>query len=89
MNVLGINSIVCEDTVLYYRRNYTAVASIEFLSKQEDIAISFTIEINPFGQKFVHITYPLGTTFDYPVIPVTKALREKIILMDNEGKLPL
>lgn len=88
MKVLDINSIVSEDTVLYYRRNYTAVANIEFLSKQEDVSIAFTIEIDPLGQKIVYINYPLGATFDYPVLPVTTSLKEKIITMDKEGKLP-
>ena len=32
MKVLEINSIVGEDTLIYYRRNYTAVAKIEFFS---------------------------------------------------------
>lgn len=89
MKVLEINSIVGEDTLIYYRRNYTAVAKIEFFSDRQDVQIAFTIEINPFGQKTIYLEYPCGTDFDYPVLPVTKSIKEKIISMDNEGSLPI
>lgn len=89
MKVLAINSISVEDNLIYYRRNYTAVAKIQILSSQQDVRIAFTIEIDPLGRKLITLSYPLGTDFDYPVIPVTKAIKEKIVQMDNEGSLPL
>ncbi len=89
MKVLEINSIGVEDNLIYYRRNYTATAKIELLAKQEDVKISFTIEIDPFGRKTITLNYPYGTDFDYPVLPVSKSIKEKILSMDNEGSLPL
>ena len=89
MKVLEIHSIVGEDTLIYYRRNYTAIASLEFMTSRADVKISFTLEIDPFGRKTVYLEYPFGTDFDYPVIPVTKAIKDKIITMDNEGTLPI
>ncbi len=89
MKVLEISSIQGEDTVVYYRRNYKAVAKLEFLASQTDVQIAFTIEIDPFGRKLVYIEYPAGTNFDYPVIPVSNSLKEKIISLDNEGSLPI
>lgn len=89
MKVLELNSIVGEDTLIYYRRNYTAVAKLEFLSKHEDVKIAFTIEIDPFGRKMVYVEYPFGTTFDYPVLPVSNAIKEKVVSLDNEGALPI
>lgn len=89
MKVLEINSIIGEDTLIYYRRNYTAVARLEFMAKTEDVKIAFTIEIDPLGRKMVYVEYPFGTTFDYPVLPVSNSIKEKIISMDNEGALPI
>ena len=77
MKVLEISSIGVEDNLIYYRRNYTAIAKIDFLSKQEDVQISFTIEVDPFGRKTITLNYPYGTNFDYPVLPVTKSIKEK------------
>lgn len=89
MKVIGLNNIVGEDTLIYYRRNYTADAKIEFFAGSQDIKISFTIEIDPFGRKMIYLEYPFGTNFEYPVLPVSKAIKEKIISMDAEGSLPL
>ncbi len=89
MKVLEINSVAVEDNLIYYRRNYTAIAKIEYLAKQEDVRIAFTIEIDPLGRKTISLNYPCGTTFDYPVIPVTQSIKEKVLSLDNEGILPL
>ena len=89
MKVLEISSIGVEDNLIYYRRNYTAIAKIDFLSKQEDVQISFTREVDPFGRKTITLNYPYGTNFDYPVLPVTKSIKEKILSMDSEGLLPI
>lgn len=89
MKVLEIASIVGEDTLIYYRRNYTGVAKIEFMANHAEVKISWTIEIDPLGRKTVYLEYPFGTNFDYPVLPVTKAIKEKIVSLDNEGALPI
>jgi hypothetical protein len=89
MKVLEISSITVEDTVIYYRRNYTALAKIEFLSQQADVKIAFTIEIDPLGRKSITLSYPCGTNFDYPVMPVTQSIKDKVLSLDNEGSLPL
>lgn len=89
MRVVEISSITGDDTLIYYRRNYTAVAKIEILTKTEEVKIAFTIEIDPLGRKMVYVEYPFGMTFDYPVLPVTTKLKEKIVAMDNEGALPI
>ncbi len=89
MKVLEIHSVDAEDNYIYYRRNYTATAKLELLSKQEDVKISFTIEMDPLGRKTITLSYPAGINFDYPVLPVSKSIKEKILSMDNEGTLPL
>ena len=89
MKVLQIASIEAEDNLIYYRRNYKAIAKIEYLSKNDDVKVAFTLEIDPLGRKTVTLSYPEGTDFDYPVLPVTKAIKETVLAMDSEGQLPL
>lgn len=88
MRVLELNEIHTDDNYIYYRRNYTAQAKLELLSKTLDANISFTIETGPFGDKVIYVDFAPGTTLDYPLIPVKSALKTFILTMDNEGKLP-
>lgn len=89
MKILELNSITGEDTLLYYRRNYTATAKLQLFSSTKDVHIAFTIEVGPLGNKVIYVEYPSGTDFDYPILPVTKSLKEKILELDNNGNLPI
>jgi len=88
MKVTGFDNLRGEDTYIYYRRTYSAKALLEFLNKQASCDITFTIEVGPLGNKDIYVEYPNGLTFDYPLLPVTKAIKEYILLQDNEGSLP-
>ncbi|WP_191013656.1 hypothetical protein [Treponema zioleckii] len=88
MKVLELNQVRTDDNYIYYRRNYTALAKLELLSKTLDIGISFTIETGPFGDKVIYVDLAPGVDLDYPIIPVKSAIKNYILIMDNEGKLP-
>ena len=88
MKVLELNQIVTDDNYIYYRRNYTANAKLQMLSKTLDIKISFTIETGPLGDKMLYVDIDQGSDIDYPLIPVKSALKTYILTLDNEGKLP-
>lgn len=88
MKVLELNQIHTDENYIYYRRNYTASAKLELLSKTLDAPISFTIEMGPFGDKIIFVDIAPGTDIDYPLIPVKSALKTFILTMDNEGRLP-
>jgi hypothetical protein len=88
MKVLELNQIHIDENYIYYRRNYTAQAKLELLSKSLEANISFTIETNPFGDKIIYVDLAPGTNLDYPLIPVKSALKTYILTLDNEGKLP-
>ncbi len=87
MKVLEINSIQKEDGYIYYIHHYKAIAKVEVLSSIISIPISFTVETNPFGIKTVELD-PLPAKLDYPVIPITKAIKALIDKMAQEGSLP-
>ena len=88
MKVLELNQISTDDNYIYYRRNYTAIAKLQMLSKTLDIKISFTIETGPLGDKMLYVDIDQGTDIDYPLIPVKSALKTYILTLDDEGKLP-
>ena len=88
MKVLGLDQIRTDDNYIYYRRNYTAQAKLELLSKTLSANISVTIEMGPFGDKIIYVDLAPGTDIDYPLIPVKSALKTYILSLDNEGKLP-
>lgn len=88
MQVLGLSNISSDDNYIYYRRTYSATATLQLLNKKNDIDISFTIEVGPLGDKNVYVDIDPSCDIDYPLIPVKSALKAYILKMDNEGKLP-
>ncbi len=88
MKILEVNQIRRDDNFIYYRRNFLADAKIELLSKTVDASISFTIETGPLGNKLIYVEFAKGTDIDYPLIPVKAALKNFILTLDEEGKLP-
>lgn len=88
MKVLELAHIATDDNYIYYRRNYTATAKLQMLSKTLDVQISFTIETGPLGDKMLYVDILNSANIDYPLIPVKSALKTYILELENEGKLP-
>lgn len=88
MKVLELNQIATDENFIYYRRNYTAIAKLQMLSRTLDIKVAFTIETGPLGDKVLYVDIDQSVDIDYPLIPVKSALKTFILTMDNEGKLP-
>ena len=87
MKVKEINSISKEDGYIYYINRYRGNAVLEILAKEVSIPVSFSIEINPLGQKNIEVEN-LPTSLNYPVMPVKKSLKEFIDSMYTNGVLP-
>ncbi|MCQ2249393.1 MAG: hypothetical protein MJZ50_10335 [Treponema sp.] len=87
MKVLELNSITKEDGYIYYIHHYKANAKLEFLANVITIPISFTVEMNPLGMRTVDLD-PLPKELDYPIIPISKSLKEFILLLASKGMLP-
>jgi len=85
MKVLGLNNIIREEGVIYYRKCFTANVEIELPLKTINTPISFTIEMSPLGEKAIDIVFL--ETIDYPLLPILKILKEIIKQQDYEGKL--
>ena len=87
MKVMEINSILKEEGYIYYINRYKANAVIEIMTQRITFPISFSIEMNPLGLKTIDLD-PLPREIDYPVIPLSKSIKEFINQMDKNGKLP-
>lgn len=86
MKLLEIKNIEYEDTAVYYRQKYEAVAVFEnAFGAIVEVPIFFVIEINPLGEKQIKVE--LKKTVDYPLIPLLRMLREKISEMHAAGAL--
>lgn len=85
MKVLELRDIQQEEGYIYYRKKFFSTALIEIPQKNIEVPLMFIIETEPTGKKNVEII--LQTSIDYPIIPVIKALKEKISEYDREGLL--
>jgi len=86
VTILDLNDIIRKENFIYYRREFTAKALYDLPDRQHSGKIEFTIETEPTGKKDIHVT--LVDTIDYPLLPVIKMLKDFILGMDREGKLP-
>ncbi|MCR5762151.1 MAG: hypothetical protein K6G00_02070, partial [Treponema sp.] len=60
---------------------------IEFLSKQISFPFSFNIEVNPLGMKTLTLSN-IPQDLEYPLVPVRIALKDYILKLEEENKLP-
>jgi hypothetical protein len=78
--------MIRKDVPIYYRKLYTGVAVIEFNNKQGDYRIDFSIEYKPTGQKEINISFI--DEIDYPLVPLTKEMKEHIDQLESAAGLP-
>ncbi|MCL2410387.1 MAG: hypothetical protein FWC97_01970 [Treponema sp.] len=86
MNIISIKDAIRKDVPIYYRKLYTGIAVIDFDNKQTDFRIDFAIEIKPTGAKEVTVNFL--EEIDFPLIPISKKLKQFIIELDYDGGLP-
>ncbi|MCL2759462.1 MAG: hypothetical protein FWD22_04560 [Treponema sp.] len=86
MKINTIKDMIRKDVPIYYRILYTGVAVIEFNNGPADYRIDFSIEIKPTGHREVNVNFI--DAIDYPLVPVTKELKQYISDLDSAGQLP-
>ncbi|MCL2442146.1 MAG: hypothetical protein FWD13_01615 [Treponema sp.] len=86
MKIISIKDMIRKDVPIYYRKLYTGVAVIELNKDPADFRIDFSIEIKPTGHKEVNVSFI--DTIDYPLIPVTKELKQYILDLESVDGLP-
>ena len=86
MKIVSIKNIEREPGHIYYRRTYHCIIIVEISSKNVDLSVKFTIEMDPLGKKEIELDLEKG--IPYPLLPLKKALIEYILKIDSEGILP-
>jgi hypothetical protein len=85
MKVLELRDIQQEEGYIYYRKKFFSTALIEIPQKNIEVPLIFVIETEPTGKKIIDVS--LQSSIDYPLLPIIKALKEKIREYDKEGLL--
>lgn len=86
MKILELRQIKRTEDGLYYRRKFSAEATVEIPIAVLELPIHFTIETGPLGNRDIDIEFSKQP--DYPLIPIKNALTKTITEMDMEGRLP-
>ncbi|ULQ59757.1 hypothetical protein K7I13_15110 [Brucepastera parasyntrophica] len=86
MTILDINNITRKENFIYYRREFTGNALYDLPGKTFSGQIEFVIETNPLGKKEIFVK--LIDKVDYPLLQVISNLKEFILGLDYDGKLP-
>jgi hypothetical protein len=86
MKVVSIKDISRKDVPIYYRMLYTGTVVLELIDKTVERQIDFSIETKPTGSK--EISVKLLEAVDYPLVPLTRELKNFITKLDRSGGLP-
>jgi hypothetical protein len=86
LTILALDDIVRKETFIYYRREFTARAKLDLPGKPHSGSIEFSIETEPTGKKDIIVKFV--DSVDYPLLPVVTRLKQYILDLDKEGRLP-
>ncbi|MDR2701533.1 MAG: hypothetical protein LBB72_03795 [Spirochaetaceae bacterium] len=87
MRVTSLKSLIRKDVPIYYRRLYSGTLEIELINETVESNINFTMETKPTGISEVIINDMEHV--DYPLLPLVKAVKQFITLLDENDGLPL
>jgi hypothetical protein len=86
LTITQLKNIVRKDVPIYYKQFYTADAEIDLLGNVVETPIEFSLELKPTGMKEVLVT--IQREIDYPLVPLVTELKQVIIALDRDAKLP-
>jgi hypothetical protein len=86
MKVVELTDVVQRETLLHYRRTFTATAHLAHgESEPQPTRIEFVLEQSPFGAVDVRVT--LLDDLDYPLVPAIAAIKSRIHEFHESGDL--
>jgi len=86
MKVVELRDLNRRESPVHYIKELTAVAVIEWETKQSESDIAITLEHKPLGPPDVRVR--LLDTVDWPALPVIHAIKDYVIELERAGKLP-
>ncbi|NIZ18447.1 hypothetical protein [Entomospira culicis] len=86
MELIEIREIEPEPNAVYYRQKYDGKAHFRSEAIGDfEVPIHFIVETDPLGQKSITASFPKGA--EYPLIPLVRLLKERILELHNNGHL--
>ncbi len=86
MKIMALKNISREESYIYYMRKFIGEAVVQLPTDTLDTSVKFSIETSPLGTKTIEVA--VGDNINYPLLPIKKALKEFILVEDEQGKLP-
>jgi len=86
MRIAALKNLVRKDVPIYYRRLFSGILEIELINQTVESRINFTVETKPTGVN--EVTIDEMETVEYPLLPLRKAVKHYISLLDETGGLP-
>jgi len=86
MKVVELRDLSRREAPIHYLREYTAVAVLEAFGSKSETGVAFTVEQKPLGPPDISVR--VLDPVDWPILPVSKALRDHFADMDKRGLLP-
>jgi hypothetical protein len=86
MKIAEIKNLVRKDVPIYYRRLFTGIIVVDLINETVERNINFTVETKPSGVNEVIINEL--ESIEYPLLPLTKAIKNHISVLDESGGLP-
>jgi hypothetical protein len=86
MKIAEIKNLVRKDVPIYYRRLFSGIVVVELINEIVERDINFTVETMPTGINEVIINEM--ESIEYPLLPLTKAIKKHITILDETGGLP-
>ena len=85
MEVLEIQNLKKKDIPLHYRNEYTGTFILKSFRGQEKLETEFVLERDAIGS--ISISIHFFSHPDYPILPLTKKIKEFILDLEKAGKL--
>jgi hypothetical protein len=86
MRVVEMRDLCRRDSPVFYIKELTAVAVIEWGQRQSESDVAITLEHRPLGPPEVRIH--LLDAVEWPTLPVIHAIKEYIVDLERTGRLP-
>jgi len=86
MKVVELRDLNRRESPVFYIKELTAVAVIEWNQRQSESDIAITLEHKPIGPPDVHVH--LLDSVDWPALPVIHAIKDYVTELERSGRLP-
>ena len=86
MKVVELRELSRRESPVFYIKELTAVAVVEWNQRQSESDVAITLEHKPLGPPDVRVHFL--DAVDGPTVPLIHAIRDFVVDMERSGRLP-